>query len=63
MNFIIYFGIRSTAKLSKYVTFSVLTYKAVPVDSYSLRFIIYAPSFILHKLFLEWTPLNLGSFS
>ena len=53
MNFLIYFGIRSTAKLSKYVTFSVLTYKAVPVDSYSLRFIIYAPSFILHKLFLE----------
>ena len=28
----------------------------------SLRFIIYAPSFILGKLFLEKTPLNLGSY-
>ena len=28
----------------------------------SSRFITYAPSFILGKLFLEYTPLNLGSF-
>ena len=56
MNFLISFGIYSTPKLSKYVSSSAFTYNAiqwVPVDSYSSRFIIYAQSFILDKLFLE----------
>ena len=56
MNFPIFFEIWSTPKLSKDVTFLALTYKAmepVPTASYSSRFIIYAPSFILDKLFLE----------
>ena len=56
MNFLISFGICSTPKLSKYATSLSLTYKAiqcVPIDSYSSRFIIYAPSFILDKLFLD----------
>ena len=43
-----------------------LTNKAiqyVPVFSYSSKFITYAPFLILFgKLFLEYTPLNLGSF-
>ena len=50
------YGICSTPKLSKYVTFLEFTHKAiqwVPIDSYSSRFIIYAPSFIFDKLFLE----------
>ena len=34
----------------------------VPVSTYLSRFIIYAPSYILGKLFLEKTPLTLGSF-
>ena len=35
----------------------------VPVFSYSSKFITYAPFLILFgKLFLEYTPLNLGSF-
>ena len=67
MNFVTSFGICSTPKLSKYVTFLVFTYKTIqqsdPIDSYSSRFIIYVPSFILDKLFLEETPLNLGSFT
>ena len=53
---LISFGTSSILKLSKYVTFSAFTYNAiqwVPTDSYSSRFIIYAPSFILGKLFLE----------
>ena len=64
MNFLISFGICSTPKLSKYVTFSAFSYAihCVPVDSYSPRFVIYASSFILDKLFLESEPLNLGSF-
>ena len=45
----------------------ILTNKAiecVPVSSYSSKFITYAPFFILAgKLFLEYTPLNLGSFT
>ena len=55
----------STPKLSKYVKFLAFTYNAiqwVSIDLYSSRFIIFAPSVILDKLFLEWTPLNLGSF-
>ena len=32
------------------------------MSSYSLRFITHVPSFILGKLFLEETPLNLGLF-
>ena len=38
MNFLISFGICSTPKLSKYVTFSVFTFNAtqcIPIDSYS----------------------------
>ena len=57
MNFVISFGICSTPKPSKYVTFLAFTNKAiqlVPIYSYSSRFIIYVvPSFILDKLFLE----------
>ena len=56
MNFLISFGICSTPKLSKYVTCSAFTYNAiqcVPIDLYLSRFIIYAPSFILGKLFPE----------
>ena len=35
----------------------------VPVFSYSSKFITYAPFLIVFgKLFLEYTPLNLGSF-
>ena len=65
MNFLISFGICSTPKLSKCVTFSAFAYNViqyVPIDSYSSRFIIYAASFILDKLFLKKAPLNLGSF-
>ena len=53
---LISFGICSTPKLSRYVTLSLCTYKAIqwaPTDLYSSRFIIYAPSFILGTLFLE----------
>ena len=56
MAFSISFGICSTPKLSKYVPFLAFTYKAiqwVPIDLYSSRFITYATSFILGKLFLE----------
>ena len=56
MIFIISYAICSTPKLSKFVTLSSLTCKAiqwVPGDSYSSGSIIYALSFILDKLFLE----------
>ena len=56
MNSLIYFGIYSTLKLSKYITFPVFKSNAtqwVPIDSYWSIFVIYAPSFILGKLFLE----------
>ena len=56
MNFLIPFGICSTPKLSKYVTYKAFTCKAIPcvsIDSYSSRFITYTPSFILDKIFLE----------
>ena len=65
MDFLIYFGIYSTPKLSKYVTLLLFLCKAiqrVPIDLYSSRFITYAPSFTLGKLFLEKAPLNLDSF-
>ena len=56
----------SMPKLSKYITSLVLTNKAiqcVPVFSYSSKSITYAPFlFFFGKLFLEYTPLNLGSF-
>ena len=51
--------------LTPNVTFPAFTYKAIHwarIDSYWTRLITYAPSFILEKLFLEQTPLNLGSF-
>ena len=62
-------GMCSSPNLSKYValldatTLSPFTYKAiqlVPIDLYPYRFITNSPSFILGKLFLEETPLNLG---
>ena len=65
MIFLFFFGICSTLKLSKYITFSAFTYNAiqwVPIGSYWSRSIIYAPSFILDKLFLEYTPLKLVFF-
>ena len=31
------------------------------MEHLSLKFMTYAPSFVLGKLFLEKTPLNLGS--
>ena len=65
MIFLFFFGICSTLKLSKYITFSAFTSNAiqcVPIGSYWSRSIIYAPSFILDKLFLEYTPLKLDFF-
>ena len=53
MNFVISFGICSTPKLSKYTIIFAFTYQANPIDLNSSRFIKYAPSFILDKLFLE----------
>ena len=56
MNVLISFGIFSTPNLSKYIPLLLLTYEAIqwaPIDSYSSRFIINAPSFILDTLFLE----------
>ena len=65
MNFLISVEVCSTPKLSKYVTFLAFANNAVqlvPIDAYSSRFLMYAPSFILDKLFLEKTPLNVGLF-
>ena len=65
MDFLISFGICSPPKPSKYITLLPFTYKAiqcVPIDLNSSRFFRYTPSFILDKLFLEQTPLSLGSF-
>ena len=56
MNSLISFEIYFTPKLSKYVKFSTFTYDAiqwVPIDLNSSKFITYAPSYILGKLFLE----------
>ena len=56
----------STPKLSKKTTSFLLQNKAiqcVPTFAYSSRFITYSPSFIFNeRLFLEKTPLNVGSF-
>ena len=58
-------GICSIPKLSKQTVCFGLTNKAIqclPVFLYSSKFITYAPFFILcGKLFLGYTPLNLGS--
>ena len=66
MNLLISLGICSIPKLSKYINLLALTNKeaqCVPVFSYSSKFITYAPFLTLFgKLFLEYTPLNLGSF-
>ena len=65
INILISLGICLTPKLLKYTTLLPLTYNAiqwVPYDSYSSRFITSPPSFILGKLFQDWTPSNLGSF-
>ena len=62
--FIISFGICSTPKLPKYITVSPFTCTAiywVPIDLYLSRFITYAPFFILGKLFLEQTRINLAN--
>ena len=56
MNFIISFEMCSTRKLSKYVTFSAFRHNAIhsiPIDLYLSRFISYAQSFVLGKLFLD----------
>ena len=67
INSLISSGTCSTPKLSKETILFLLQNKAiqcVPTSAYSSRFIIYAPSFIFNgRLFLEKTPLNLGSFS
>ena len=54
-----------TLKCLNASTLSPFTYKAIQwvcIDLYSSRFNMYVPSFILVKLFLEQTSLNLGSF-
>ena len=54
MNFLISFGMYSTAKpFSAYSAIQWVPTDWVPIDWYSSRFIIFAPSFILDKLFLE----------
>ena len=63
INFTISFRTCSTPKQSKNVTLSPFTCKAIKwafIDF--LRSVTYAPSYILGKIFLEKTPLNLGSF-
>ena len=65
MNLLISLGICSTPQLSKTVYFALTNkeIQCVPVFSYSSKFIMYAPFLILFgKLFLEYAPLNLGSF-
>ena len=64
MNFVISVRVCLTPKLSKYVIFSAFTNNEiqwVPFDSYSSKFIVHAPSFIL-----DWLSMNswikLGSF-
>ena len=52
INFPISLGIYSTPKLSRYITLSEFTYNAtqwISVYSYSSRFVIHAPSFVLDK--------------
>ena len=66
INLLISSRICSIPKLSKKITLLALTNKetqCVPEFSYSSKFITYAPLLIVFgKLFLEYTPLNLGSF-
>ena len=66
MNLIISLGLCSIPKLSNQITLLALTNKetpCVPAFSYLSKFNTYAPFLILFgKLFLEYTPLNLGSF-
>ena len=56
-------GIYSIPKESKYIA-SFLSInnetQCVPLLYLSSRFMTFAPSFVLGKLFLEKTPLNLG---
>ena len=55
-DFFISFGICSTPKISNYVLLSPFNYKTIHwihIDLHSSRFIAYALSFILGKLFLE----------
>ena len=57
-------GIYSISKESKYTAVFLLINnetQCVTLLFLSLRLMIYAPSFILGKLFLEKKPLNLGS--
>ena len=67
INLLISLGICSAPNISnKTVVYFGLTNKetqCLPVFSYSSKFITYAPFLILFgKLFLEYMPLNLGSF-
>ena len=65
MNFFIQFGICSTPKVSKWVTILSFTCKViqwVPTDLKDLTHQdIYTLFFVLSKLFLEKTSLNLAS--
>ena len=64
MLFSIYFGIYLTSKLSNYMILLPFTYKHIqwiPIDLNPSWFVEYAPSFISGELFLEETPLNIGS--
>ena len=57
-------GIYSIPKQSKYAVVSLSINnetQCVPLLILSSRFMAYAESFILDKLFLEKAPLNLGS--
>ena len=55
-------GIFSIPKESKYTAvFLSINNETFPLLFLPSRFMTYAPSFILDKLFLEETPLNLGS--
>ena len=65
MNFLFFFGICSTPKLSKYIILLPFTYKTiqwVPTDLNSSRFITYALSFVLGKLFLPNSSRDLTIF-
>ena len=58
------YGIYSPPKDSNYTAVFLLIInetKYVPLFCFLLKFVTYAPSFILGKLSLEKTPLNLGS--
>ena len=53
MECLISFGICKAGKICYIIQFTDKAIKLVPIDLNSSRFITYAPSFILDKLFLE----------